>query len=416
MGIAKMSDYAKILDRLCHFLALSKTVDLNAITDNLLISTLACDPDLRLSSSQELRDVVTVYFEIDLSESATQASLDRLLGLGRVLRSNDGIFHLPPNVAAEVSDRVRAAYELQTRVRDEWLQEINGIHPRISSEQQDRLWNTLRAYMARAFHRHGAQTIQLLDPRIPIPTEVDERLSALLAEAIKESDTALPAEITRSVIHEFFRNQTPDRVKYLAQLLDGTFSFFALTADEATSKYLRGTFHPLAVFLDTNFIFGILNLHNNPLVEVSRELISFIGHHCLPVTLYYHPATLDEIRGTIYAIGDSLRERTWASAISRAAVRNGQVSGLELRYHSLNAQTPTDPETFLAVYERPEPLLRDQGFAVSPGLPTGDSDVERRGRLVAEYKAFIESRRRPKPYVIDRAIMGHLQSPGVGHA
>jgi len=342
---------------------------------------------------------VDAYFGLGFPETTLAASMDRLFSSNRILRSDDGIYYLPPGVSEEAMERVKAARELETRVRDEWLDEVSQFQPQIiSSEQQDRLWNALQSYMAKAFHRHGAQTVKFLDPTIPIPPEVDTNLSTLLQIAVEESAVALPPEIAGAAIRGFFRNQTPDRTKYLVQLLDATFSFFALSTDEATSKYLRGAFQPMAIFLDTNFIFGILNLHSNPLVAVSHELVSFIDHHHLPFTLYYHAKTLEEMKRTVYSIGQVLRARRWRTAISRAAVRNGQMSGLELRYHELNATKPIDPEAFLTMYEHPEPLLKEHGFVIYRQAQPRDGDIERRAELVAEYKDFVESRRSPKPY------------------
>lgn len=182
----------------------------------------------------------------------------------------------------------------------------------------------------------------------------------------------------------------------MAQLLDATFTFFALSVDESTTEYLRSTLNPMAIFLDTNFIFGVLNLHNGPLNEISQELVSIVKKNCLPFTFYYHPATLNEMKRTISALGDNLRTRKWKASLSRAALRNGQVSDFELHYHKLNAVQPIDPEAFIERYEHPEPILHEYGFVPYEPLPVDADYTYRKGEHIAEYSHFIESRRRAK--------------------
>src|SRR5215218_1072300 len=140
-------------------------------------------------------------------------------------------------------------------------------------------------------------------------------------------------------VQQFFSVSTPRRTQYITQLLDGTFTFFALTVDKVTSAYLRGHMAPLNLFLDTNFIFDILGLHSNPLTDVSRELVEVIDKHNFPFTLYYHEATLSELQRTLKGLGAPLRGRTWRPALSRVAMRQPQLNDIERLYHEKNAES-----------------------------------------------------------------------------
>lgn len=205
-------------------------------------------------------------------------------------------------------------------------------------------------------------------------------------------------------IKAFFESSTPARTKYLAQLLDNTFTFYAVSIHEAAARYMRAL-PALTLFFDTNFIFGLLGLHTNSLGDVGKELISFIRENKFPFKLYFHEETLAEIQRTIAGIGRRLVDQRWPQQISRAAVSNkrllGALTGVEYRYHALNAVHPVDPKDFLSKYKHVEQLLDEYGIKLyrepfnTPAVPTED-----RGELIAEYEAFVDVRRPndPKPY------------------
>ena len=72
------------------------------------------------------------------------------------------------------------------------------------------------------------------------------------------------------------------------------------------AAHLRADLRPLTLFLDTNFLFGILHLHVHPQVGVSNELVRAIPKHSLPFELCYHPRTLREIQSSVHYYGDLL--------------------------------------------------------------------------------------------------------------
>ena len=393
---ANPPDYSRVFDRLCHLVALSRDVGLDSVIDSLLLSVFVVNDDQPIFSPDEVQEAASVYFGIELSKTEIISSIDRLLASGRLSSSGDGAFLLPLHVVAQLKEQIESASQLEIRVRDEWLSGVVQNHPQMASAQCDELWAALKSYMAKAFHRHGAETIRFLDPRTVVPKQVDERLSILLERSLAETLTSVPYADAKTAIRDFFKVQTTDRTKYLAQLLDGTFTFFALSADDATSEFIRGAFQPTAVFLDTNFIFGLLNLHINPMVEVSQELVSFINDHGLPFQLCYHASTLHEMECTISFYGENLLGRNWIQSVSRAAVRSGQLSGLELRYHELNQQNPIDPQAFMDLYRHPRMLLEGRGFTMYVNKEEPDPTIK--AQYIAEYQAFIESRRQPKQY------------------
>lgn len=393
-------NYDLVFNRLCHLVALSKEGKTKSAIDNLVATVFGIDSKLVPSGPAEVMEAVNVYFSLDFPQSEIQASIDRLLGAGNLIRDRTGTLSLLPKVRAEIEQRILDAAQLEKVVREEWLDEVQARFGDELARSDEQLWNTLKAYMARVFRRHGAETMLLLDPSQPLAVENEKTLSVYLGEAIAENCDRIDSKKVQPAVRSFFARSTAARTKYVSQLLDSTFTFFALGIDEITTEYLKGTIPALALFLDTNFIYGVLGLHLNHFNEISQDLIDIIQNNKFPFKLYYHAETLRELERITEGSEGRLVGRKWSQEISRAAVKSGQIRGLEYRYHEKNAQIPTPPDIFMSKYKHMPQLLGDHGFKIYTSRTKSAELDEQRHLLVADYNAYIEERlpNRPKSY------------------
>ncbi|RLC17481.1 MAG: hypothetical protein DRH93_17580 [Deltaproteobacteria bacterium] len=69
-----------------------------------------------------------------------------------------------------------------------------------------------------------------------------------------------------------------------------------------------------------------------------------------------------------------------------------------MHFHTENVKHKgaLDPKVYIEKYSSPIPLLQDKGFVIFNEKIT--PSVLNKGSLIAEYKEFVESRRKPKPY------------------
>ncbi|MDT4953730.1 MAG: hypothetical protein QOJ02_1868 [Acidobacteriota bacterium] len=396
--MVETTKFQQIFHRLCHVAALSRDGKTRAAVESLIINVFAIDNQFAPVSAREVAEAVNSVFDLSFSESRAQTAVDRLLNDRRLIRDRaTKILTLAPNVRAQAEVQVKEAGELERKVHDEWFSSIDA-EGRLSDKAKDELWRSLRSYMAKAFQRHGVETIQLLNPtRVDVQADRDS-LSSYLQQAIDEYCQEASKDAAKEYIPRFFVDAPPDRAKFVAQLLDGTFTYFALTVDQATSAYLREGITPLLLFLDSNFIFGALNLHLSPFNDVAREIIETIQKHGLPYTFYFHEETLMELRRVIGSVADRVKGRHWSQALSRAALQSGIISGLEFKYHELNAEYITDPAVYFSKYEHIEELMGDLGITRYPyRTDMGTESDNERHQLVAEYKYFVDTRRPAKP-------------------
>ena len=398
-------DYKQLLSRLCHLVALSETNKIENVIDSLLISVVEIDPRHPATDNNRMDEALRIYFGVQLDAKDLASAIERLVQSGNLIRnSGTDSFALSPGARATQMHRVDAATRLETEVRRQWIDSIRGQFQAWSETVEAELWLCLKCYLTKLFRRHGAQTALVASGQCLADAELDKSTGDMLSAAISDECKTIDPKLARTAVQRFLQEQTPERSTYIAQLLDGTFSFYALFTDEATQGYLKQALPRLTVFLDTNFLFGVLNLHNNPQNEVSVELVSLVREQKLPFELYYHEDSLLEMRDVLEAIEKQLARHVWSQALSRAVLhtRATELSGIELKYHESNAKHLMDVSAFFMKFRHVEKLLTAQGFKIYRRPDKQDEVLDERTReLIAKYEKFLEDRfphRRSKPF------------------
>ncbi len=352
----------------------------------MILHTLLTFEEEKASNIQDVADILKTIFGVEAPNHQVQEALDQLASARQVHMPMGTNYVLTPDARTKVRGRIDQASRLEERVRMQWLPEIEELFPPLKA---DLAWAALQGYLAKAFLRHGIQVAVFLDPSVELPTEYATSLSALLAEAVHERFDPTHQEVARHALSDFLANvgKHSERAQFISECADGATNYFSLAISPEVAARFREKLSPLRLFCDTNFLFGILDLHVHSFVEISNELLDAIVKHTLPLKLRYHAATLRELQSEISYRGDILRRHTWSRELSRAATTSPVISGIELKYHQKNAHTGIDVDAFLRPYQHVDALLMARNIAVYS--PPTDRLTER-ATLEAEYKEFLE--------------------------
>jgi hypothetical protein len=315
MATAKrMTDYSRAFSRLCHVAALTRVGKTAAAIDGLVASTWAIDPG-QCVSIDGLSDAISSYFGLHLPTPTLQASQERLVAAGRLVSTGGGAAYALTSAEKEAfEERTRTAKASRDAVKVDWLGHVAAV-PALASVSPDDLWRCLETYTTAAFQRHGIRAVQLLGAS-DVAVDGDSSLKSLLSSAISSVGLRESSPAVASAVRRFFTETTPEKTKYLARLLDATFTYFAIAVDDITSQYLRDSLQPLKIFVDTNVLFGVLDLSEDYFAGVSRQLVSLVKDNHLPFTLYYHERTVREFRDTIQATASVVCQHRWTQELS----------------------------------------------------------------------------------------------------
>lgn len=393
--MSRTPNFSVAFQQVASVVAISKTRDPASVLDELIKQCFIILPNEPLGSAHSISRAIHVLFGIEVNTSEVKQALQRLSSVGCLVQLPGDQIGLSVAVKTELETRVKDARQLEADVRRSWLNQMRTRHPNLPS---DDLWEVLQIYLALSFRRHGIQAVTVLDPEAEVTKEQTGSLSPMLNGAIRGKFSETDFCEARDAISSFFSTVTGDRqrAEYIAQLADGAFNYFSLTIAPEVAALLRSKLSPLTLFLDTNFLFGILHLDESSQVDVSNELLAAVQRFRLPFSLRYHQATAREMTNTLLYYRRELEGIPWSQSISRAAARSGRVKGVEISYHEANGSHAISVNDFFQPYDHWDAVVKERGIDIY-NVGYSNQRLQARADLEAEYRDFLARANRGKP-------------------
>ena len=356
-------NFSRTFEKMCNFLAVSKTGDPKATIKGLLSLCLLDFQAEDLKDAADFKTTIETLFGISIPLTQIEEGLDALESDGHVVRLAQNSYKLDTVILEEIRQKIEESRTLERDIKSSWFKEIEDSGVELNL---DTAWTALQSYLARSFRRHGIQTAALIDSSIEIPNEIEVSLSVMLNEAIDEHVAKEQHKTAHRTISGFLAQVGTDqkRASYIAHLADGAFNFYTLEVPSDLAESFRDRLHELTILLDTNFLFGIMDLHYNQHVQVSHDLLRVIKDHKLPFKLRYHEATAREMEYTIHIQGEALRSKVWTRHLSKAASESRNLSGLEQKFHERNAQGQLDVDEFLRPFDHFDQILKGHNIEI----------------------------------------------------
>lgn len=382
-------DYKKVFSKLSHIKALSHDQKFDQIVQNLITHALNQIDQPNPKNEIDVEKRVKDLYGISIRNKIIISNLDKLISKGDVIKDPSTKEYFVSNlISNNLTERLKKANDLENEVQKKWFEELKILNSSINEEDLIQLWNLLKEYLSNVFEQHGVQTLNFLNPQIKI-NEDDQKNLTTIVETILDKYKNFSKEIVISSINQFIINADEKRAKYISQLADATFTSFALTSDAETVNFLNKRYQSLILFLDTNFIFGVLDLHKNSEDGSAIEILEEVKKNNLPFKLTYHPETLAEFKRAFDARALVLRASKWTRESSRIAVMVDGLSPIEELFHKQNLEIDTDPTVFLEKYDHVDLILKDLGLIeYTPHSRNNNDELYEIEKDVEEYQKF----------------------------
>lgn len=393
-SLSKSHNFSIAFEQMCSIVAIGKTKDVNETIKELILHCFVLLPKDQFSTPIDFANSIEGLFGLSIRQHEIDFCLQQLIESEIIQVSNSRNFIIRKEEKDFIKKRIDESYDLEIQVRDSWKGEIADF---LETIDFGTLWGCLKQYLARAFQRHGIQTIALIDPAVEINHTYSSSLSGLLEEVVSNVISSENGSLVKKLISDFMATtgNHPDRATFISQLADGAFTYFSLTIDPEISKEFRKHLNPLILYLDTNFIYGILDLTINPLVAVSNELITAINKFSLPFELRSHKRTIEELSASIDYQETRLGGLNWSRNISRAASSSRNISGVEQRFHQKFLETGIDVHSFFAPFHHADEIIKSKNIII---CSSSSERLQERSTLISEYTAYLESKGKYKPY------------------
>ena len=376
----------RTIDQLCYFAALTRS----GLTDEVLrnVVSFICALNPSAVSTEELQSVLRDEFNLQQPLAAIQAAADKAVEGGWL--SRDNWKYSATAVGMSLLTDFRSQFDaLEATVRNQWSQAAEDVFGNL--DDVDSLWRGVRAQLAVLVFRHGSSTASLLSDNANLQPAVDG-LQAELFEAAEVQCTTYGKEIVLASLACFFELDTPESAEFVGHLLSSAFSYSALTIAPDAAKYLSDSLKPLEIFLDTNFIFGLLEWHDSPQNKVCQELVRIAKENNLPFKFYFFEDTLKELVDWLLAQAGRWLTGTFPPGISRALSSTEGVPLFVRRYHEENASEPLDVSMYLDRFLNIGAKLEGLGLTLFREPEQNAEDVMSWGERQAAYEEFLRSR------------------------
>ncbi len=316
------------------------------VVQRLILATIWMDGKSDSMTVGSLIESIFSHFELHLGGKLDTA-INLMVSTGDLIKLSDGSFKLSESSAKLLNSEIRDAEEIISKAKTVFVDTL--AFDGLTSEEKDQIWIGFNDIFIRPFIKTiGANIYDLLNGK---SANIDQSLlGAYLTNYPIEQ-----RECLNNSARLFLNSKDLDVRSYILRFLNAYFCIEASGLDKSTLESLQISLvkpQDIILFVDTNFLFSILELHENPSNTAAIGLIELIKNlnGKIDVKLFVSNQTLQEARSVIIGTIDALNGTRLTPNMADAASRF--VSGLSRKFFiEVNrSKTPLTPKEFFQPY------------------------------------------------------------------
>ena len=288
-------------------------------------------------------------FGISVEPERLDPQLEELKEASKTIRSSGSSYKITEEQVASLELDLGAAQDIEQQVRRLFTEEVSAVCPEIDPNE---CWNEFnQRCLIPLVLEMGARTYGFFSDRSR-PRELTFEDTEFFAIYGPER-----GEILRRLAVDFIAPDNPLIRDYVLRTLDAAFFVEATGLRRDVLEKLSsstGGHKSLRLFLDTNLLFSVLDLHDNPSNRSVKSLLNLVGEvdPTVNCTLYVLPNTIEEFRRVIWANLDDLKRITLPRNVAAAVRGSGKLSGIKMRYVDACEKVGKhiDPDDFFRPY------------------------------------------------------------------
>lgn len=292
-------------------------------------------------SPSDICETLQAQFHIEIPQASFDAAIDALVNLGDLIEFGDGKFKISQPALLRCQAEIAGAIDLESEVRERFLKQLALSCPSIDGSKA---WKAfIQDFLIPIVRELGASTYEILtDGKRP------DKLPQI-DDFICQFPTELSVELT-NFLHAFLNPSDPSVRRFVLRTLNAFFVVKAGGLDQKTIERISESAKTFSatLFFDSNVLFSLLGLHENPADHSSRALLHLVRKlsASVPVKLRVLPPTLDEMKRVMRASQEALLELRISPTLLKPALTVG-ISGITAKYLALAADrkkniAPTD--------------------------------------------------------------------------
>jgi len=339
-------------------------------------------------SQREIQQGIKQVFLLDFSSEEIANTLAQLSKSGKLVNMS-GKYSLDITRIEELKKKNSETRVFEDKIFADWLSIISIKYPNLSEDDKLRLVSNLRIYLSRIFLQHGAECVTLIYPE-------KEKLKKLLEDySITTLDEILPEQSEtlkkiRNVEFPLFLQQIDNEKKiYFAGMLDGTFMYNLVQVDPLTQKLIRDNFRNYNLYLDTNILYALFDLHNHQRTTNVEKAINLAKSFGIKITVTQQ--TVDEMKKSIslkkdFLLSSPVIKRELAEIGADISDEENFITAYWRAFH----KTGISKEDFIEKFSHVSELLKTKAIPIERGLDFSDEiinkEIENLNSIIAPQK------------------------------
>lgn len=357
-----------------------------------------------------IRQVVYECTGTELDHQTIRESTTRLVDAGELFSVDNHRFKLAEHARTAITTQIELVEKTERSAAEAFnaAAQANGF----ASNDSDFWERTKREAIFPVIHDLGARTYDLIEHKT-----LDFQDLKIVKNFVSSFDVA-EREAVLQTLRDFLLSTKEDVRRFLLSQMSASFCANASRiskADLAALSTRSGQSIEFILFLDTNFIYSILELHDNPADDAASKLLDLMANIPDGVNIrpYVLPHTVDETRLNLRANLNHVKRIQATPNITHVAAQH--VSGVIKKYFEKvghRAPLTAADEYFQPYIENLIPVLREKGvelFNEDVAALSQRQDVidDVLGRLSHEQRRYGQQAREYEPLLHD-VVMWHF--------
>lgn len=333
----------------------------NYVIQRLILATLWMDGKSGSMSVVALDESIFSCFELRLG-GKLDAAITQLILSGDIIKLSDGSIKLAETSVKQLNLEINDAEAIIDKAKIYFIN--NLTNEKVKQEDKETIWKDFNDIFLRPFIKNiGANIYDLLNGK---STSIDQSLlDAFLSHYSVEQESCL-----NDLARIFLNSRDLDVRSYILRSLNAYFCIEASGLDSSTLESLQKSVvqpQDIILFIDTNFLFSILGLDENPSKAAAIGLVDLTKmlNKKLNVQLYVSYQTLQEARSVLIKTIYDLNGTRFTPNMAEAA--GSFVSGLAKKFfHEVNRlNTALTPKEYFQPYiDNLVVILRQKGVEI----------------------------------------------------
>jgi hypothetical protein len=360
-----------------------------------------------LVTTAELNAALSKELGFPFTEERLTRQLDTLIAQGSVTRMPGPNYKLSESARAELTASQKQAEIERNECREAFISACKTFCPELGPEK---VWDEFSKALATAVQVTGANLFHLI-----ADGNLEKEFDWLTKFFSKFEST--PIEGLKAVVAAFFAPENQSCRNQVLRLLSAHFFAEASQLSPETLSIVEGERKQRAikVVLDTNFIFSVLHLHQNPGDSAANTLIELAQRSgkYLDIRFYVLPSTLDEAQRVLVSQMHLVERIRTTQAMSNAALSQ-PLSSIAKSFFEAASKSPglSASNFFLPYIEDLRTILLSKGIAVleaHPSIYTQRTDVvdDVLDEMKREEREVTEGNRKSYEAVLHDAVIWH---------